>query len=186
MDRIAAEAGTSKSVIYRYFGGKDGLRAAIGEDVVRGLREGVVTAGRDADDPRTGLRGMILAYLSQAQASPNTYAFVLGADGAAAAASVDAITEELVSFMADRLAQLAPEGSAAATPSSTLWPSAAIGLIRAAGERWLADPQAGEDACALADTLTNWLLVGLTTPAADTPTAADADGHVDPVGKDHR
>jgi len=166
MDRISAEAGTSKSVLYRYFSDKEGLRAAVAEDVVRALREGIISAGRTATDPRAALLGMIEVYLSQAQASPNTYSFVVSTSGDAAgevAASVDAVTEELVSLFQQRLPELLPGDDPGSGWVSELWPTAALGLIRNAGERWLTEPASTRlPAPELARLLTGWLLNGLT------------------------
>lgn len=170
MDQIAADAGTSKSVLYRYFGGKEGLRTAIGNDVVLGVRRAVVSAGHDASGPVDTLRAMIRAYLSQAVASPHTYAFVLGPAEANAQEQVRALTEELVILMTEHLqALLADAGRAPAPELLSLWPTAALGLIRAAGDRWLADPESSPNADALAGTLTQWLLSGIAAPLSSGP-----------------
>ncbi|WP_158595369.1 TetR/AcrR family transcriptional regulator [Galactobacter caseinivorans] len=165
MDQIAAEAGTSKSVLYRYFGGKEGLRTAIGNDVVLGVRRAVVSAGHKASGPVDTLQAMIRAYLAQAAASPHTYAFVLGPAEGNAQEQVRALTDELVILMTEHLqALLAATNRVPAPELLSLWPTAALGLIRAAGDRWVADPTSSPSADALAGTLTEWLLSGIAAP----------------------
>lgn len=176
MDRIAAAAGTSKSVFYRYFGGKDGLRSAIGDDVMLRLRRAVLRAGREASGPVDTLRAMISAYLSQAAASPNTYAFVLGVGEAGSRAQVDALTEDLVVLLSEQLeALLAQRRGPAPLDLVALWPSAALGLIRSAGDRWLATEGERRPPQEIAETITQWLLIGVAPSdradaAASTPT----------------
>lgn len=173
MEVIASEAGTSKSVVYRYFGGKDGLRSAIGADVVTRLRDAVVAAGSAPEDPEQALQAMILTYLEQAAASPNTYSFVLGSEAAASPESVLAFTRDLAALMAERLQELDPvnlPGRVAGIRSH-----AAIGLIRSAGESWIASGEDRPDALTLTTTVTSWLLHGLTSPAAASPTEADKE-----------
>jgi AcrR family transcriptional regulator len=164
MDVIAADAGTSKSVVYRYFGGKDGLRAAVGTDVVDALRDAVVAAGAATSDPAASLRAMVRTYLEQAASSPNTYAFVLGGEAAPAADApsdtVLAFTRDLAQLMRERLDELAPLDDASGLARIRAY--AAIGLIRSAGESWLAGPAPRESPENLAVTITRWLLSGLT------------------------
>ena len=46
MEDIAANAGTSKSVFYRYFGDKAGLRQAVGKVVIGQMQDTIMAAGR--------------------------------------------------------------------------------------------------------------------------------------------
>lgn len=76
MEEIASAAGTSKSIVYRYFSDKTGLQIAVAEAVVlqiQGALEGVL---RVAPTPRDGLRAMVAVYLEMIESSPNVYAFV--------------------------------------------------------------------------------------------------------------
>ncbi|GAA3689560.1 hypothetical protein GCM10023081_28770 [Arthrobacter ginkgonis] len=106
MGDIAAAAGTSKSVFYRYFGDKDGLRQAVGEVVIGQMRAEVLAAGRGATSAEEGLRAMVSAYLQMAETSPNVYFFVTAdreaGSGPAARAHgevLDAFFDEVLSIM---------------------------------------------------------------------------------------
>lgn len=120
MGDIAAAAGTSKSVFYRYFGDKDGLRQAVGEVVIGRMRAEVLAAGRGAASAEEGLRAMVSAYLRMAETSPNVYFFVTAdreaGSGPAARAHgevLDAFFDEVLSMMREGMhAYLSSRGTA--------------------------------------------------------------------------
>lgn len=178
MEDIASAADTSKSVFYRYFGDKAGLQRAMGEVVVGRMQEQLIEAARKAGTPREGLRAMVSAYLQMAESSPNVYVFVTQPapeagstlEGSPTLSSFfHAISAMLASPMEDYLAE-APESVTVPQPLA-LWPRAAIGMVRAAGEQWLAmapgpdRPSESE----LADSITAWLFDGI---AAAVPRAS--------------
>lgn len=181
MEDIASAADTSKSVFYRYFGDKAGLQRAMGEVVVGRMQEQLIEAARKAGAPREGLRAMVSAYLQMAESSPNVYAFVTQPasesgstlEGSAAFSSFfDAISAMLASPMEGYLAE---EGEPATVPQPlALWPRAAIGMVRAAGEQWLSmTPGPGRPSESdLADSITAWLFDGI---AAAVPQTSLAD-----------
>ena len=178
MEDIASAADTSKSVFYRYFGDKAGLQRAMGEVVVGRMQEQLIEAARKASTPREGLRAMVSAYLQMAESSPNVYVFVTqpapesgsALEGSPALSSFfDAISAMLASPMEDYLAEQ-PAAVTVAQPLA-LWPRAAIGMVRAAGEQWLAMPPGPErpSEADLADSVTTWLFDGI---AAAVPQAS--------------
>lgn len=180
MEDIASAADTSKSVFYRYFGDKAGLQRAVGEVVVGRMQEQLIEAARKAGTPREGLRAMVSAYLQMAESSPNVYVFVTQAaqepgstlEGSSTLSSFfDAISAMLASPMESYLAE---EPSATVPQPLALWPRAAIGMVRAAGEQWLSMPP-GPDRPSesdLADAITTWLFDGI---AAAVPQVSLAD-----------
>ncbi len=167
MDEIAETAGTSKSVFYRYFGDKSGLQAALAEQIGLEMEE-LITHHVQADaSPVEGMWSMVHNYLQMADASPNVYFFVTEritgvTDTEDSFAGLFAMFEEQFSrFYRQHLAAIANEFTPDAL--SLLWPKAAIGLVRASSEAWLAEPasDAKPTLTALTDRITEWLLLGL-------------------------
>ncbi|MDF9276467.1 TetR/AcrR family transcriptional regulator [Arthrobacter sp. EH-1B-1] len=180
MEDIASAADTSKSVFYRYFGDKAGLQRAMGEVVVGRMQEHLIEAARKASTPRDGLRAMVSAYLQMASSSPSVYVFVTQPTPDSAStldasptlsSFFDAISVMLASPMEEYLAQEPP---AAAIPQPlALWPRAAIGMVRAAGEQWLSTPPgpARPTEPDLADSITAWLFDGIAAAVPSAPLA---------------
>ncbi|GHD01685.1 TetR/AcrR family transcriptional regulator [Zhihengliuella salsuginis] len=180
MEDIAAEASTSKSVFYRYFGDKSGLRRALGRLVVEHMRTTVLEAGKAAPTEEEGLHQMVSAYLAMAQRSPNVYFFVtaLDHDPFAAGARTEAADDEepldtffrdITTMMAESLTRYLnrTEPSTGSDRRAQLWPQASIGMVRAAGEAWLRMPasDAKPTHAELTNTITGWLVHGISSPS---------------------
>ncbi len=181
MEEIAAAAGTSKSIVYRYFADKTGLQIAVAEAVVlqiQGALEGVL---RIAPTPRDGLRAMVAVYLEMIESSPNVYAFVtrngsvesggpLGhfldsVTALVAAPFARGLTEEHEGRRTARRPEASQEDDSALAARVALaesWAAGAVGFVRGSGEWWLAhrDEPASPDREELTAQVAAWLWAG--------------------------
>lgn len=137
MDLIAAEAATSKTVLYRYFADKADLHQAVGrrvaEDVVAAV-EAQLAAERE---PRALVAAVVDTYLRAIEAEPELYRFVV--ERAVSPAAGDPLGDysrrvaaELSRILGDRLRAVQAD-SGAAQP----WAHGVVGLVQAAGDWWL-------------------------------------------------
>ena len=145
MDQIAAQARTSKTVIYRHFTDRTGLyRAVVGavdDLILRDLGSALATPGAGGD-PRVLVRAAVDSYLTLVERDPEVYRFVVTrplVDAPVADDPVEGMTSriagQVTEVLAARLRQEGHDDSAAGT-----WAHSLIGLVRAAADHWLAQP----------------------------------------------
>ena len=162
MEDIAVTAGTSKSVFYRYFGDKSGLRNAVGTVVIRQMQDTIAAARQAATDPREGVSAMISAYLQMAQTSPNVYFFAtLPDDGdSRQSGELSGFFDSVTAMITEPLRHLLGDPS---SPLLGYWPKAAIGMVRTAGELWLRSPDdpGKPDFNTMAGQISAWLFDGV-------------------------
>ena len=134
MASIAAEAGITKPVLYRHFGDKGGLYAALAdrhtERLLADLRAALLAGG----SRRERVERTVDAYLTAIEHEPQVYRFLVHSDEAAPAqSSVRSFTR--------RLADLLAEGIATETGATPLrahaWAHGIVGMVQAAGDWWL-------------------------------------------------
>lgn len=156
MTAMAATAGVTKPVLYRYFGDRAGLYRAISErfaaGVVDALREAV--GGRPAG--RAALARAVDAYLAYLEANTALYRFcvtrVPAADPTAPArlrGFVHHLTDAVAAWLREAL------GPGAAPGTAEVLAAAVTGAVHAAADRWLGQgrPRRAELASALVELL---------------------------------
>lgn len=145
MDEIAAQAGTSKTVIYRHFGDRAGLYRAVAQAVHAYILDDVTAALQLTDLTDIGRLTADLAdaYLSLVERDPDIYRFVMSppiesstpVDPAAGLPTM--IGDRLEAAIAHQLREAGQDPACATT-----WGHGLVGFIRAAADRWMAsDPR---------------------------------------------
>ncbi|HEX3004366.1 MAG TPA: TetR/AcrR family transcriptional regulator [Angustibacter sp.] len=149
MDDIAAEAGTSKSVLYRHFGDKAGLYLAVVESVdrliARDLDRALTTVAADDQPdaliahPEQVIEAAVDSYLTLVEKDPEVYRFVVTHPLLDRPMGDDPLTG-LTSRIGDQLAALITAALAASGREAAAAGALAhgvVGLVRAAADHWL-------------------------------------------------
>lgn len=146
MNAIAAEAGITKPILYRHFGDKGGLYAALAkrhtDALLATLREALDSPG----DRRDRVEATLHAYLSAIEIRPQVYRFLMhpaehpgaaekGFDvGLHSAPLLRRMGEDLADVIAERL-DMGPGGRQMAR----VWGHGIVGMMHAAGDWWLGE-----------------------------------------------
>lgn len=147
MDQIAADAGTSKPVVYRYFADKTQLHRAVTQRVVATiiatLRAATERSAAAAGDSRQLIHDSVDAYLGLLEQSPQLFRFVIAhpeletPEGQPARTFSDVIAELLATELGSSL-QAGGLDASRAHP----WGEAIVGFISAASLWWVDHPGA--------------------------------------------
>ena len=135
MAAVAASAGISKPILYRHFGDKGGLVAALADRhtdrLMRALRE-ALAAGRSR---RERVELTIDAYLAAIEASPQLYRFLLRPEGAVTPEQVRTFTRRVGELLAQGIAN--EIGQDTPSPREQAWAHGIVGMVQTAGDWWL-------------------------------------------------
>ena len=170
MAQIAAVAGVSKPVLYRYFTDKAQLWIAVGERLAQTVTDAVAPAIAQVREERALIAATIDAYLGTIEAEPDLYRFLVHQSGSPAmpgliAQSARTIATDLARVIGDRLRALGLD-SGPAEP----WAHGMVGMVQSVGDWWILHGRPMSRA-ALTDYLTTLLWQGLSgvRAAADIP-----------------
>jgi AcrR family transcriptional regulator len=170
MDAIAAHAGVSKPVLYRYFADKSQLWQAVGQEAAGFVVAAIQPAVAAVREEREVIAAAIDAYLAHIDGDPHLYQFVVHQPGIVrqrdvVGDAVDTIASALASILGDRLRALGLD-SGPALP----WAYGIVGLVQTVGDWWLRRQQPISRA-ALGDYVTTLLWGGVAgvRAAADEP-----------------
>lgn len=141
MDDIAAQAGTSKTVIYRHFGDRAGLYSAVVANVHDFIHQDLHAALQltDPEDLASLVHDLAQAYLALVERDPEIYRFVLNppsVDGARIdpyGGLLEIMGDHVSEAIAAHLIRCGQDPRCAPT-----WGHGLVGFIRAAADRWMA------------------------------------------------
>jgi AcrR family transcriptional regulator len=139
MDDVAAEAGVSRVVLYRYFGDKRGLYQAVAERYVADLMVELRNALRRTTDPRRRLRRTIDTYVRFIEDNEQMYDFLMHrvvSEGPGAQVTVAAfmrrVAEEVGDVLSENMLALGFDPAPA-----TVWSNGVVGMVHLATDAWL-------------------------------------------------
>ncbi|MDX6216546.1 MAG: hypothetical protein QOG99_2130 [Frankiales bacterium] len=165
MAAIAAEAGITKPILYRHFGDKSGLYAALAERHTDRLLDALVDALTAGGTSRERVHRTIDTYLSVIEAEPQVYRFLVESEEAAPAKGpVRGFLRRLQELLAAGIShELRLE---AEDERAGIWAAAILGMVQAAGERWLEVRDCSRDTLGSQLTDLLWGAYGLASAAA--------------------
>jgi AcrR family transcriptional regulator len=169
VDEIAVASGTSKTVLYRYFGDRNGLYLAVADRVASNILAEVrprfaflAESGHVADL----VRGLADAYIGLVDRDPDIYLFVMNRPpslpagaGDPATGIADRIAIELAEAIRDEQRRRGTSGGAVETLSFGI-----VGFIRTATGHWL---ESGAGATLARDALIQLITSTFTTSVAE-------------------
>jgi AcrR family transcriptional regulator len=173
MDEVAARAATSKTVVYRHFADRSQLHLAVCARVAEVLTGQIRDAMDRVEHPRDKTAAGIGAYLRLIEHDAEVYRFVVHRPlvdrVAAAQLTIEETLEQddpvgdLATLVGDHAAAVIADQLRRAgkdTTAAITWGHAVVGLVRGAGDNWLARP-AGISREELAAQLTDLTWAGL-------------------------
>ena len=138
MDEIAAEAGTSKTVVYRHFADRAELYVAVCNRVAAQLLPKLRDALESSSRPRQMVAAAIDTYLAFIEADPELYRFVVHQQTIDRPATdpLDSLSD-LVGEQAAAAISVALHQSGGDPAAAAPWGHGVVGLVRSAADWWL-------------------------------------------------
>ncbi len=138
MDEIAAQAGTSKTVLYRHFGDKAGLYAAVVESVHDFILRTLPLDEASTLEPRELVITLADAYLAVVERDRNLYLFTTSRPTGETPTEdpVLGITTRIGNAVSDAIRSWLRREGLDEEPANT-WGHGAVGFIWAVSDRWI-------------------------------------------------
>ena len=178
MEEIAAEAGTSKTVVYRHFADRTELHAAVCARVAERLLSELRSAMGTGGSPRSVIARAIDTYLAFCEADPDVYRFVVDTPEGHNRAFGPSPVDSLSGLVADQATAALTGALTAAGRDPAVarpWAHGLVGLVRASADWWL-HAERPLLRTELADSLTDLAWSGLAgVVPTDTSTPATTD-----------
>lgn len=151
MDDIAAEAGTSKTVVYRHFDDKAGLYRAVAQRidqrVVGNVGAALLQSNSSPTAPRELIASTVEAYLSLVESDTEVYRFVvnrplvdLPLTDDPVEGTVGHVAEQLTDQLSRALRGSLPDADVHLDHRARVWAIALVGSVQAVADDWLASP----------------------------------------------
>ncbi|GGK82164.1 TetR/AcrR family transcriptional regulator [Ornithinimicrobium pekingense] len=176
MDEIAAEAATSKTVLYRHLGDRAGLYRAVVAAVDETILADLSQAGSGGGDVVERIGQMVRSYLGLVERDPEIYRFVvtrpLETPEGDAGDPVHRITDRIADQLTDALRDHLRGVGADADLLAPVWAHGIVGMVRNVSDTWLASRADGRPHLG-ADEVTG-AVVALIRPALSRPDAIPA------------
>jgi AcrR family transcriptional regulator len=184
MDAVAAEAGVTKPVLYRYFADKAALVDAIGEASSQLLLDRLVPVMRSPSPPLQRIRDAVGAFFGVIDEFPNVYWLLArrpGVEGGASAVGSDPVQRDkeyiattLTAILGDYMRVFGLD-SGAAEP----WAYGITGLVQSTGEWWLL--RRSMSRVHVVEYVTQLLWAALSGVMREAGIAIDPDGPLPPI-----
>ena len=138
MDSMAAEAGITKPILYRYFGDREGLMTAVAgyfADELVGRLERIVDS---SEPPGERIRKAIDAYVEFIEADPALYGF-FAHHASIGGPAMRSIVDRVAATLARSLGEALRTSGVDSAPAET-WASGLVGMVHMAGAQWVGHP----------------------------------------------
>jgi AcrR family transcriptional regulator len=139
MDAIAAEAGITKPILYRHFGDRAGMVAALADRFADELNTVLSGALATDGDPRAVLEGTIDAYLAFVERDRELYRFLVQQTGRGGAETqfmvgdfMRQVGDQIALVLGERLREAGRDSGGAEPIAHGL-----VGMVHAAGDWWV-------------------------------------------------
>ena len=140
MSQVAAQARTSKTVVYRHFADKYDLYLAVCERVASVLVGQLQKAMRDTEGAQTLYAG-VDAYLALIEADPEVYRYVMRPPRVDRPGTGSDPVADLTTLIGDHVGEVITtelRRRGHDTAPAVTWGHALVGMVRAAADQWLA------------------------------------------------
>lgn len=145
MESIATEAGITKPILYRHFGDKGGLYAALAQRHTDRLLEVLQQALAAGGTTRERVERTIDAYLATIESEPQVYRFLLhSSEAVEAQGQVQTFLRRFSELLALGIA--AELGFPAHSVRAETWARGIVGMVQSAGDWWLLTGSPSRDA----------------------------------------
>lgn len=138
MDAMAAEAGITKPILYRYFGDREGLITAVGDCFADQLIDRLETVLESGEPPGERARQAIDCYVAFIEEDPALYGF-FAHHAALGGPAVRSVVDRVAASLARNLGEGLREAGVDSGPAET-WAYGIVGMVHLAGARWAVHP----------------------------------------------